>query len=183
MEIDDDEEEEATEKAQKFATTKALNDIESEVQLKNRPYQLKKRDLDGNIVDSTDPARKPKKTHLMKGKSGDSAHGQLEANITKGKLTSNSITLDRLLEEAQIHDADEDVVGLLFKINFEILVGIYCNRESPYNVRYFKDELKDMRVQDALNAHQLFSVLEKWRIIVSSVLGATPSIKHSPRTP
>jgi hypothetical protein len=39
-------------------------------------------------------------------------------------ITSNNITFDRLLEEAQIHDADEDVVGLLFKINFEILVSI-----------------------------------------------------------
>ena len=38
-----------------------MNDIESKVQLKNRPNPLKKRDLDGNIVDSSDPSRKPKK--------------------------------------------------------------------------------------------------------------------------
>ena len=61
MEIDDDEEEEAIEKAQKDVTKKKMNDIESKVQLKNRPNPLKKRDLDGNIVDSSDPTRKPKK--------------------------------------------------------------------------------------------------------------------------
>lgn len=135
MEIDDDEEEEATEKAQKDATKKALNDIETKIQLKNRPNPLKKRDLDGNIVDSSDPTRKPRKDSFeeqlmqwMQGKTGDSAQAQPEANITKGKLmhyiTSNNITVDRLLEEAQIHDADEDVVGLLFKIN--LLSTVWC---------------------------------------------------------
>ena len=45
----------------KDATKKALNDIEMKVQSSNRPNPLKKRDLDGNIVDLSDPTRKPKK--------------------------------------------------------------------------------------------------------------------------
>jgi hypothetical protein len=40
MEIDDDEEEEATEKAQKDATKKKLNDIEPKFQLKKRTETL-----------------------------------------------------------------------------------------------------------------------------------------------
>jgi len=36
-------------------------DIEMKVQSSNRPNPLKKRDLDGNIVDLSDPTRKPKK--------------------------------------------------------------------------------------------------------------------------
>ena len=65
---------EATEKAQKDVTKKALNDIESKVQLKNRPNPL-----DGNIVDLSDPTRKPKNDSFveqlmqwMQGKTGDS---------------------------------------------------------------------------------------------------------------
>ena len=60
-EINDEEEEEAADKQKKDATKKALNDIESKVQASNRPNPLKKRDLEGNIVDSSDPARKPRK--------------------------------------------------------------------------------------------------------------------------
>lgn len=149
MEIDDEEEENATEKAKKDATKKALNDIETKVQSSNRPNPLKKRDLDGNIVDSSDPTRKPRKDGFeeqliqwMQGKSSGANHSKPEpeystATATKGKLltyiATNNITLEQLLQAAEIYDADEDTVEKLQSIGMKVLVDIYCTRESNFS--------------------------------------------------
>ena len=58
--IDESEEEELEAKKQKEETKKALNDIEVKA-TSNRPNPLKKRDLDGNVTDKSDPDRKPKR--------------------------------------------------------------------------------------------------------------------------
>ena len=186
IEINDEEEDEAAEKQKKDATKKELNDIEAKVQSSNRPNPLKKRDLDGNIVDNSDPSRKPRKDSFdeqllqwMHGKSGSVTEENTAANITKGKLllyvTNNNISFDRLLEEAKIHDADEDIVGLLYDMNFEVLIDVYCTRESNYSSKHFKDELKDMGLKSPLIAHKLFNLFEKWRTNVSIRSGSLSS--------
>ena len=191
MEIDDDEEEDVAEKAKKDATKKALNDIETKVQSSNRPNPLKKRDLDGNVVDLSDPTRKPKKDgfdelliEFMKGKSGDASHSKSipelsTATVTKGKLlnyiATNNISLEHLLEAADIYDADEDTVGKLQSIGMKVLVDIYCTREANFSSKHFKDELKDMGLESSIFAHKLFQLLEEWRVEVSTAV-ETPSL-------
>jgi len=144
-------------------------------------------DLDGNIVDNSDPSRKSRKDSFdeqllqwMHDKSGANiTEENTAANITKGKLllyvSTNNISFDRLLEEAKIHDADEDTVGLLYDMNFEVLIDVYCTRESNYSSKHFKDELKDMGLKSSLIAHKLFNLLEKWRANVSIRSGSVSS--------
>ncbi len=190
MEIDDYEEEEVAEKAKIDATKKALNDIEMKVQSSNHPNPLKKLDLDGNIVDLSDPTRKPKKVvfdemliEWMKGKSSDVSHSKpipelSTATVTKGKLlnhiATNNISLDHLLEAADIYDSNEDTVGKLQSIGIKVLVDIYCTRESNFSSKHFKDELKDMGLESSIFAHKLYHLLP----IASSDDSKKPFLYH-----
>ena len=60
----------------------------------------------------------------------------IDANITKGKLllyvSSNDITFEGLLEAANIHDADEDTVEVLYDMDFEVLIDVYCTISQIY---------------------------------------------------
>jgi len=159
MEIDDDEEEEATEKAKKDATKKALNDIEIKVQGSNRPNPLKKRDLEGNIVDNSDPTRKPKRDSFeeqlvlwMQAKSTGVTQPLPEHNlatVTKGKIlnyiNTNNISLEMLLEAAEIHDADEETVAALYSIGIKVLVDLYCTRETNFRLVIKSTDVREIK--------------------------------------
>jgi hypothetical protein len=130
-EIEDYEEEEIERKKKEDDTKKKLNEIEEKAQ-SNRPNQLKKRDLDGAIIDSSDPNKKKKESfddHLMKWmaertastskvKDAVPATAVKIETITKGNLlnyvNATKTSLEMFLNEAEITDADEEKVGLLY---------------------------------------------------------------------
>ena len=58
--IDENDEEKEEAKKQKEASKKLLDDIEKKA-TSNRPNPLKKRDLEGNVIDKSDPERKPRR--------------------------------------------------------------------------------------------------------------------------
>ena len=58
--IDENDEEKEEAKKQKEASKKLLDDIEKRA-TSNRPNPLKKRDPEGNIIDRSDPDRKPRR--------------------------------------------------------------------------------------------------------------------------
>jgi hypothetical protein len=53
-------------------------------------------------------------------------------HITKGNLLNNvnatKISLEMFLNEAEITDADEEQVGLLYSIGIKAIIDIYCTR-------------------------------------------------------
>jgi len=128
-EIEDYEEEEIERKKKEDDTKKKLNEIEEKAQ-SNRPNPLKKRDLDGAIIDSSDPNKKKKESfddHLMKWmaertastskvKDAVPATAVKIETITKGNLlnyvNATKTSLEMFLNEAEITDADEEQVGL-----------------------------------------------------------------------
>lgn len=130
-EIEDYEEEEIERKKEEDDTKKKHNEIEEKAQ-SNRPNPLKKRDLDGAIIDSSDPNKKKKESfddHLMKWmaertastskvKDAVPATAVKIETITKGNLlnyvNATKTSLEMFLNEAEITDADEEKVGLLY---------------------------------------------------------------------
>ena len=77
-------------------TKKSLNDIEAKAQ-GNRPNPLKKRDLDGNLTDNSDPSKKIKRDSfdekllrwmddITSTKASASATALFNESFTKGKL-------------------------------------------------------------------------------------------------
>jgi len=178
-EIEDYEEEEIERKKKEDDTKKKLNEIEAKAQ-SNRPNPLKKRDLDGAIIDSSDPNKKKKESfddHLMKWMAERTASTSKVKDvvpatavkietITKGNLlnyvNATKTSLEMFLNEAEITDADEEQVGLLNSIGIKAIIDIYCTRRMEFSGSAFKKELKDLGVQ-LLIAIKLFVLLEEWR--------------------
>ena len=187
--IDADEEEQLDEKKKKEATAKALNDIEAKT-LSNRPNPLKKRDLEGNILDNSDPTRKVKRDsfddkllHFLSGDtSSDKSNEAAVEDVVKQKLlsfvSSDNKTLEILLEEAGIRNADEDTVEILFDIGIEVMIDIYCTRGWNFGAEKFKDSMMQMQLKPIV-AHKLYRTLEKWRLFCKPVHGDTPLMSSS----
>ena len=178
-EIEDYEEEEIERKKEEDDTKKKHNEIEEKAQ-SNRPNPLKKRDLDGSIIDSSDPNKKKKESfddHLMKWMAERTASTSKVKDavpttavkietIIKGNLlnyvNATKTSLEMFLNEAEITDADEEQVGLLYSIGIKAIIDIYCTRGMEFSGSAFKKELKDLGVQ-LLIAMKLFVLLEEWR--------------------
>jgi hypothetical protein len=105
IEMDAEEEEKKDRKKEK----EQLNTIEGQTLNGNRPNPLKKRDLDGNIVDSSDSTKKPKintfesaMLNFLSGPDGTKNAGSGPEDVTKDVLLkfSQGTTLEMMLEEA-----------------------------------------------------------------------------------
>jgi hypothetical protein len=150
-----------------------LNTIEGQTLNGNRPNPLKKRDLDGNIVDSSDLTKKPKintfesaMLNFLAGPDGTKNAGSGPEDVTKDVLLklSQGTTLEMMLEEAAIRNADEETVEILYDIGIELMIEIYCTRGWAFGAEKFKDAMERMQVKPIV-AHKLYRVLERWRVL------------------
>ena len=181
IDIEENEEEEIEKKKKEDDTKKALNDIEGKAQ-GNRPNPLKKRDLDGNITDNSDPSKKIKRDSFDEkllrwmddrstSKTSASASSVVNESFTKGKLLNfvadTNTSLEMMLNQAEITDADEDQVGQLYRIGMKVLIDIYCTRGWNFSSTAFRNEMKEMGLEPVI-AHKLFVLLEEWRLRLDS---------------
>ena len=108
-----------------------LNTIEGQTLNGNRPNPLKKRDLDGNIVDSSDSSKKVRINTFesamldfltgpdgTKKKAGNESTNDIDVcveDVTKNILLAYSLgtTLEMMLEESGIRNADEDTDSMI----------------------------------------------------------------------
>ena len=151
--------------------------------------------MDGNIVDSSDPTRKVKTTsfedRLLTFLSGDSSDEK--SKKTAVTMTANEdVVRERLLnyaenkplaillEEAGIHNADEDTVEILFDIGVDLMISIYCTRGWNFGAEKFKDAMEKMQLKPII-AHKLYRTLEQWRNLCKPppAMADTPSISSS----
>ena len=85
-----------------------------------------------------------------------------------------------LLEEAGIHNADEDTVEILFDIGVDLMISIYCTRGWNFGAEKFKDAMEKMLLKPII-ALKLYRTLEQWRILCKPppAMADTPSISSS----
>ena len=141
----------------------------------NRPNPLKKRDLEGNIIDKSDPDRKPRRypfdeslwKYINRGsaKAESEISGCIETVVRERIETfvsENDKSIERLLEDAKIHNADVDTVDTLFDIGLDVMLDIYCTRGWKFDAEKFQTAMEKMELRP-IHAHNLFSAIEKWR--------------------
>jgi hypothetical protein len=79
-------------------------------------------------------------------------------------VSENEKSIERLLEDAKIHNADVDTVdtGTLFDIGLDVMLDIYCTRGWKFDAEKFQTAMEKMELRP-IHAHKLFSAIEKWR--------------------
>ena len=126
-EMDAEEEEKKDRKKEK----EQLNTIVGQTLNGNRPNPSKKCDLDGNIVDSSYSTMKPKintfesaMLNFLAGPDGTKNAGSGPEDVIKDVLLkfSQGTTLEMMLEEAAICNADEETVDILYDIGIPSIV-------------------------------------------------------------
>ena len=155
MEMDADEEERKEHKKGK----ELLNTIEGQTLNGNRPNPLKKRDLEGNIVDSSDSTKKPKintfesaMLNFLAGTDGTTKNDVVSVeDVTKNELLAftQGTTMEMMLEESGIRNADQDTVEILYDIGIELMIDIYFTRGWAFGAEKFKDAMEKMQMCDS----------------------------------
>ena len=89
---------------------------------------------------------------------------------TKNLLLTYSYgtTLEMMLEEAGIRNADEDTVEILYDIGIDVMIDIDCTRGWLFGAEKFKDAMEKMQMKP-LVARKLYRTLEKWRVLSKPV--------------
>ena len=147
-----------------------LNATEKQILAQSGP--LKRKQLDGQIVDNTKKEKKTVPTFeqtLLQlasptGSSG-SGNGKLYAEEEsfeirfKEWVVKEERGVNELLMCAEIYDGSGDAVE---DIGMKTLISIYCTRGSNFSAQVFKKELKDMEIPMKV-CSKVYCALQEWR--------------------
>lgn len=173
------------EKAAKLAEKEAglvlkqkLNDTEKELLAQSGP--LKRKLIDGTVVDNTKKNRKappsfeetllqivtsPAASTVSDQSSKEQQcglHADEEAFEVKFSewISDNGRTLQELIHSARINN--EDVIANLVELGMNTLISIYCTRNANFSATVFKKELREMEFTQ-MTCSKLYCALQEWR--------------------
>ena len=147
-----------------------LNATEKEILARSGP--LKRKQLEGQLVDNTKKEKKTVPTFeqallqlASPTSSVNSGKGTLYAEEERFEIrfkewvVKEQRGLNDLLICAEIHDGSGDVVE---DVGMKTLISIYCTRGANFSAQVFKKELRDMEIPMKV-CSKLYCALQEWR--------------------